>query len=58
MALHWGPREFWAASLTEFTAAAKAYAQANRKSAAGGGRSVPPMTRERLDELRKLYPDT
>jgi uncharacterized phage protein (TIGR02216 family) len=45
--LRLAPREFWAATLRELSAAAEAM---------GGGRG-PPMARAALDELIRRYPD-
>lgn len=51
--LRWPPAVFWGATLAELSAAQNGYLASK-----GVDRSVRQMSRSRLDELMRLYPDT
>lgn len=50
--LHLRPADAWAMTLLEYDAAWRGYCQAN-----GIDTSRRGMTRDRLEELKRLYPD-
>ena len=50
--IHISPNEFWDMSINEITLAINGFREFN------GGNTKKPMTRDRLDELMELYPDT
>lgn len=51
--LRHSPREFWSMTLIEYDAALAGYLESKGVKAGPAG-----MTRKRIDELKRLYPDT
>lgn len=46
------PRDFWATSFREWLAATEGFRELH-----GGGADTEPMTRARLEDLMRRYPD-